>query len=74
MDPLLQAFADLHEHADVVARYRAVLPHTTVKGISVTDALHLVAKYGGRVDRSEVWLFATDHELLGPWTPIQEDA
>lgn len=72
-DPLQVLLAELRQHADIVTRYRAVLPHTTVKGVSVTDALQLVAKYGGRGDRQEVWVFPTEHELLGPWTPIQEE-
>jgi hypothetical protein len=73
MDELLQALADVHGHADVFQRYRAVLPHGTVKGVALTDALQAVATHGGRVDGSEVWLLPSGHEVLGPWNPIQEE-
>ncbi|MER7280358.1 hypothetical protein ABT369_38575 [Dactylosporangium sp. NPDC000244] len=73
MDPLMQALADLHEHADVFTRYRAVLPHGTVKGVSLTDALNAVAEHGGRAERSEAWLLPSGHELLCPWEPIREE-
>lgn len=69
---VLDLLAELRRHAQVFPRYRASLPHGSVKGISLTDALAAVAEHGGSVERSEVWLLPTGHEVLGPWLPYLE--
>jgi hypothetical protein len=70
-DPVQVLLGELRYHADVYDRYRAVLPHGTVKGLSLTAALAAVAKYGGRVEHSEVWLLPNGVGVLGPWEPIR---
>lgn len=71
-DPLQALLGELRYHAQVFDRYRAVLPDSTVKGISLTAALAAVARHGGVVEKSEIWALPNGGEYLGPWKPIQE--
>ncbi len=70
--PLEVLLAELRCRALVFDRYRAAMGHGTVKGIAVTQALAAVETHGGHVDRSEIWLLPSEHEVLGPWVPIRE--
>jgi hypothetical protein len=71
-DPLQALLGELRYHAQVYDRYRAVLPDTTIKGISLTAALAAVAKHGGTVEKSEIWALPGGGAYLAPWKPIQE--
>ncbi|MGI5245068.1 hypothetical protein [Dactylosporangium sp. CA-139066] len=69
-DPTQVLLGELRYFADVRPRWRAVLPdHGPVKGVNEADARHLAAQYGGRAERSEVWLLDGGWEVLAPWRP-----
>lgn len=74
-DPVQVLLGELRYHAEVYDRHRVVFADGTVKeGIALADALAAAARHGGRVDHAELWSLPGGYELLGPWTPIQEES